>query len=47
MNRLAADVALVGRLGAEARTFAEGFTWENAADQTEHHLMTIVARGAS
>jgi glycosyltransferase involved in cell wall biosynthesis len=47
MGRLAADPALVGRLGADARNFAEGFTWENAADQTEHHLMSIAARGAS
>ena len=28
----------------EARKFAEGFTWENAASQTERHLMRIVAR---
>lgn len=45
MGRLAESPALVARLGAEARTFAEGFTWENAAQQTERHLMRIVGRG--
>lgn len=44
MGRIASSAELVAQLGAAARTFAEGFTWENAADQTERHLMQIVAR---
>lgn len=46
MRRLADSPALVAKLGAEARVFAEGFTWENAAVQTERHLMRIVGAGA-
>jgi glycosyltransferase involved in cell wall biosynthesis len=45
MRRLAESPELVATLGAQARTFAEGFTWENAAEQTERHLMRIVGRG--
>ncbi len=45
MRRLAESPALVARLGAEAHEFAKGFTWENAADQTEQHLFRVVARG--
>ena len=44
MQRVAESRELVERLGAEARTFAETFTWERAADQTEAHLSSIVAR---
>jgi glycosyltransferase involved in cell wall biosynthesis len=47
MRRLAESRALVDLLGAEARSFAEGFTWENAAHETEQHLMRIVGRGAT
>ena len=47
MRRLAESKALVESLGAEARTFAEGFTWENAADETERHLMNVVGRARS
>lgn len=47
MCRLAESPALVAQLGAEARVFAAGFTWENAADQTERHLMRIIGRGGS
>ncbi len=35
---LLTDPGLRDRLGAEARTFAEGFSWERAADDTEAHL---------
>jgi glycosyltransferase involved in cell wall biosynthesis len=42
MERLARDPSLVARYGAEARRFAEGFTWENAADRTEAHLAEVV-----
>ena len=43
MAHLAATPALLGELGVRAREFAEGFTWENAASQTERHLMGIIA----
>lgn len=43
MGRLAADATLVARLGAQARGFAETFTWERAADETERHLEGVVA----
>ena len=45
MGRLANSPALVAHLGAEARVFAESFTWERAADQTERHLQRVAARG--
>ena len=38
MLELAADPALVARLGAEARCFAEGLSWERAAAATAEHL---------
>ena len=42
MGRLAADAALVSRLGRQARQFAETFTWERAADETERHLHRVL-----
>jgi glycosyltransferase involved in cell wall biosynthesis len=42
MTRLAADRSLVSRLGAQARTFAETFTWERAAEETERHLQQVI-----
>ncbi len=45
MLELAADPALVERLGAEARRHAAGLTWDAAADATEAHLDDI-RRGA-
>jgi glycosyltransferase involved in cell wall biosynthesis len=42
MQRIADSRALVARLGTAARVFAEGFTWEHAAIQTEQHLRTII-----
>jgi glycosyltransferase involved in cell wall biosynthesis len=42
MGRLAADRSLVGRLGTRARCFAETFTWERAADETERHLQRVL-----
>jgi glycosyltransferase involved in cell wall biosynthesis len=42
MLQLAADPALVERLGAEARRFAEAHSWERSADETEEHLKQIV-----
>ena len=42
MGRLAADGALVSRLGVRARAFAETFTWERAAEETERHLQQVL-----
>ncbi|MEO6068006.1 MAG: glycosyltransferase family 4 protein [Gemmatimonadales bacterium] len=42
---LAADPALVERLGQAARRFAEGHTWDRAALATETHLMSCLAAG--
>ena len=39
-RRIAGSPALVGALGANARTFAESFTWDRAALETESHLAT-------
>lgn len=41
MDRLAASRELVERLGVEARRFAESFTWERAAEETERHLLRL------
>ncbi len=43
MLELADSPALVARLGAAARCFAEGLTWEGAAAATERHLDDIIA----
>ena len=41
MRRIAESRGLVDRLGREARAFAETFTWERAATETEAHLMRV------
>jgi glycosyltransferase involved in cell wall biosynthesis len=41
LNALAASPDLVETLGARARTFAEGFSWERAAAETLAHLHTV------
>ena len=41
MERLASSPGLVQGMGERGRRFAEGFTWERAAVQTERHLMEI------
>ena len=41
LDQLAADPALVARLGAAGRQFAESFTWERAAHETAAHLAQI------
>jgi len=46
MRRLAESRELVEQLGAAARGFAEGFTWERTALETERHLMRVVGQGA-
>jgi glycosyltransferase involved in cell wall biosynthesis len=43
MARLAGSRDLVASLGARARDFAQTFTWERAADETEQHLFRVVA----
>jgi glycosyltransferase involved in cell wall biosynthesis len=40
---LAADPALVERLGQAGRRFAEGLTWDRAAERTEAHLASCLA----
>jgi glycosyltransferase involved in cell wall biosynthesis len=42
MRRLAESRELVASLGVAARSFAETFTGERAADETEQHLMSVV-----
>jgi len=46
MLELAGDPALVARLGAGARRFAERLTWERSAAETERHLQDIIAGSA-
>jgi len=46
MDRLAASRALVEELGVKARAFAESFTWERAARETEAHLTSVVSAAA-
>ena len=43
MLALAADPALVARLGAAARSFAQGLSWDTAAKATVAHLQQIIA----
>ncbi len=47
MDRLAGDARLVETLGGQARRFAETFTWDRAADETEHHLARVIAQEAT
>jgi glycosyltransferase involved in cell wall biosynthesis len=44
MLELAADPALVERLGAAGRRFAESLSWERAAELTEAHLRELSGR---
>jgi glycosyltransferase involved in cell wall biosynthesis len=46
MLELAGDVPLVTRLGAAARCFAEGLTWERAAAATADHLRGTITGSA-
>jgi len=43
LERLAMDEVEVARLGAGAHQFAQGFTWDRAADLTEAHLAEVAA----
>jgi len=42
IGRLAGSRALVEQLGVNARRFAESFTWERAANETERHLLRLI-----
>jgi glycosyltransferase involved in cell wall biosynthesis len=42
LNRVVSDRSLVETLGAAGRKFAECFTWESAAAQTEAHLRQVI-----
>ena len=44
ISQLAADITLVERLGAAGRPFAEWFSWERNARDTEAHLRAVCAR---
>jgi len=43
IDRLASSQALVEELGRNARWFAESFTWDRAATETERHLKSLKA----
>ncbi len=45
LARIAGDPATRTRLGAGARAFAETFSWERTADESEAHLAAAVASG--
>ncbi|MBV6521445.1 MAG: D-inositol-3-phosphate glycosyltransferase [Gemmatimonadaceae bacterium] len=45
MRQLASAQVLVDSLGSRGRRFAETFTWERAASETEAHLHSVLARG--
>ena len=45
LRRLATAPSLVATMGAAGRRFAEGFTWEGAADETEAHLLSVLGYG--
>jgi len=47
MRRLAESRPLVDQLGRSARVFAESFTWERAAAETERHLQRIISEPAA
>ena len=47
MRKLSGERALVEHLGVAARRFAEGFTWQRAANETEAHLREVVGMRGS
>ena len=46
MERIASSPDLVRTMGERGRQFAEGFTWDRAAQETERHLREIAGLGA-
>ncbi|MFL5383147.1 MAG: glycosyltransferase family 4 protein [Longimicrobiaceae bacterium] len=44
LERLASDLAEVARLGEGAHRFAQGFTWDRAAELTESHLAEVALK---
>ena len=47
MRSLSGERALVEHLGIASRRFAEGFSWQRAADETATHLHDVVGMGGS
>jgi len=47
MLQLAADPALMEQLGRQARPFAEGLSWERAADETERWMQGMTRVGGA
>lgn len=45
LARILRDPALRDELGAQARAFAEQFSWDRTADRTETHLSRVLADG--
>jgi glycosyltransferase involved in cell wall biosynthesis len=45
MRRIAASPSLIESLGRAGRAFAETFTWERAASETEAHLLDVLGHG--
>jgi glycosyltransferase involved in cell wall biosynthesis len=45
LRSLAVDPTRVEALGRGALSFAQGFTWDRAADLTEQHLASVIDRG--
>ncbi len=42
LRQVLADPAMRDRLGRQAREFAEGYSWEAAADRTGQHLKSVI-----
>jgi glycosyltransferase involved in cell wall biosynthesis len=42
LGRFAADPSLVNTMGAAGRMFAESYTWDRAAEETEAHLLKVL-----
>jgi glycosyltransferase involved in cell wall biosynthesis len=47
LGQVLADPELRDRLGRQAREFAEGYSWDAAADRTEAHLRAVLSGGTS
>lgn len=45
VGQILRDAALRDRLGRQARQFAEGYSWDAAADRTEAHLASVLRGG--
>lgn len=45
LRQIAVDAGLRARLQAGALSFADEFSWDRTADETESHLLTLLSRG--